>query len=381
MALTITQQILELIKKSNHTLIVCPKTWNIDCIASALGLSSILKKINKESLIVCDNFRPSQKIDFLPSLNQIKPNTSGLRKLIITLNLKNNKILDFAHQQNNNQLQIFITPQSQDFRPEDLSTNYSNFNFDLIITLNAQDLESLGDIYNQNTNFFYQTPIINIDHQPNNENYGQINLVGLKSTSVSEIIFKLASSWNQNLIDEHIATDLLAGIYNKTWSFRSNKITPETLSAAAQLINLGARREEIVYNLYQKKSLSSLKLWGKILENLKQKDYQKITWATIKHQDFLATSTTEKNLDGLIEELISTTPNSDIIFLLYEINQSTIGGIFYTSPKLNSLKIIQKYQPLGSAQDARFIIENTTLEQAEREIIEHLDNQLKSWIN
>ena len=99
--------------------------------------------------------------------------------------------------------------------------------------------------------FFYQTPIINIDHQTHNENYGQINLIELKALAVVEIIFSLINKWDKNLIDEDTATCLLTGLYDKTWGFKSSQTTPQTLNTADQLINLGARQNKIVYNLYQ----------------------------------------------------------------------------------------------------------------------------------
>lgn len=368
MSLIPSQQILELIKKSHHVLIVCPHNWNADCIASGLAWQSIINKMNTQTSISCDSFQPAHKIKFLPSINNIQPNISGLQQLIVSLDIKSDKINKLTHKIHQGKLNIFITPQDQELSTANLTSKLSNFKFDLICTLNAPDLESLGQIYAQHMRLFYHTPVINIDHQPNNENYGQINLVDLKSTSISETIFKLILGWDINLINEDIATCLLTGLYSKTWCFRSNTITPQTLNIAAQLVNLGAKREEIVHNLYQKKSLPVLKLWGKILSNLKQSDNAKLVWSTIAHHDFVSSGTNEKDLDGITEELISTTPQAESILLLYEMNSSKTAGILYTTPNHNALKLLAPYTPQGGINKATFTLDNTTLPEAEKEI-------------
>lgn len=376
MALTQPQQILELIKKSENILITCPQNWNIDSIAACLAWQKILTKLNKKTLVVCDDFQPTNKIHFLPNLNNVQLAISNLQRFIISLDLTKTDIAAINYKKTHHQLDVYITPQHGEFSSKDVSSKLSTFKFDLTCTLNAPDLESLGQIYSDHLNFFYQTPIINIDHQPINENYGQINLVDIKAMAISEILFNLISLWDVNLIDDEIATCLLAGLYNKTWGFKSNKITPQTLNTAAQLINLGAKKDDIVYNLYQKKSLPTLKLWGRILAKLQQIKESKLIWSTITHQDFIKSGTTNSDLSGIIEELISTTPQAEIIFLLYEINDHQVGGIIYNTSNLNILNIFKKYQAKGTNQKAKFIIHHQSLPEVERQIIKDIQTGL-----
>ncbi|MDP2766655.1 MAG: hypothetical protein Q8O41_04270, partial [Candidatus Methanoperedens sp.] len=63
------------------------------------------------------------------------------------------------------------------FTEDDISSRSSGFKYDLIIALDTADLESLGQIYDNDTEFFYKTPIINIDHHSENEEFGQINFI------------------------------------------------------------------------------------------------------------------------------------------------------------------------------------------------------------
>ena len=88
--------------------------------------------------------------------------------------------------------------------------------YDLIITVDSPDLESLGKLFEENTDFFYNTPIINIDHSSDNENYGQINHVDLTASSTAELIFNMFEEYDMKMINEDIATCLLTGIFTAT---------------------------------------------------------------------------------------------------------------------------------------------------------------------
>ena len=54
-------------------------------------------------------------------------------------------------------------------------------------------LESInnGETYHNNTGFFNKTPIINIDHKSENEQFGNINLIDITASTTAEIIFSL----------------------------------------------------------------------------------------------------------------------------------------------------------------------------------------------
>ena len=182
---------------------------------------------------------------------------------------------------------ILLFPRRKAFLPaEDVKTRSGEFKYDLVIVLDTPDLESLGSIYDNDTEFFYQIPIINIDHGSNNEAFGQINLVELTAIATAEILFNLFTNYSRDLLDENIATCLLAGIIAKTKSFKTQNLTPQSLSVSSQLISMGARREEIVNQLYRSRSLNVLKLWGRVLARLTSALENKLVWTVLTQVDF-----------------------------------------------------------------------------------------------
>ena len=80
-----------------------------------------------------------------------------------------------------------------------------------------------------------------------------------------KILFNLITDYSRDLVDEDIATCLLAGLIAKTKSFKTQNITPQSLAISSQLLAMGAKREEIVNKLYRSRSLNVLKLWGRVL--------------------------------------------------------------------------------------------------------------------
>ncbi|MCK4554424.1 hypothetical protein KAU19_05720 [Candidatus Parcubacteria bacterium] len=316
--LTQEQQIFEQINKADNILITFRKTWNGDSVASALAIFLFLKKLDKNADIAAEKFDNGRIFSFLPSFNKIKDHTENLRKFIISLDITNTKVNQIKYKMEDNTLNFIISPHDGFFTHEDISSRASGFKYDLIIALDTPDLESLGKIYDNDTEFFYKIPIINIDHHSDNEEFGQINHIQLTAVATTEILFSLFDSYSRDFIDEDIATCLLAGMISKTRSFKTPNITPNALLSASQLISLDARREEIVNQLYRSRSLNVLKLWGRVLARLSSSMDNKLIWSTLTKMDFEKTDSTEKDLTDVIDELIINIPQANVIVIIYE---------------------------------------------------------------
>jgi len=386
--LTQKQQIFEQIKKANNILITFKSAWSGDAVASGLALFLFLKKLNKNVEIAAEKLDSDQLYSFLPDYSEIKYELGNLRKFIISLDITNTKISQIKYQREKNKLNFIISPQGGWFTENDITTDASGFKYDLITTVGAPDLESLGKIYDNDTEFFYQTPIINLDHSSTNEGFGQINFIELTAVATAEIIFSLFESYSRDLIDENIATCLLAGMIAETKSFKTNNVTPRALLTASQLMSLGARREEIVNHLYRSKSLNVLKLWGRVLARLTGASENKLIWSTLSAADFLKTNSTEKDLTDVIDELIISIPQTKVIAIIYENETPTQSAgalsqpplkttnlLLYTIKNINALTLIKEFNPTGTKNLAKVTIE-APLAEAEKIIITAIKNKL-----
>lgn len=383
--LTQEQQIFEQIKKASNILITFKKTWNGDAVASALAMFLFLRKLDKNVELVAEKFSLDKLYSFLPGYTEIKHTLDNLRKFIICLDITNTKVSQIKYQQEENKLNFIISPKDGFFTTSDITSGASGFKYDLIIVIDTADLESLGRIYDNDTEFFYQTPIINIDHNSTNEEFGQINFIELTAVSTSEIVFSLFASYSRDLVDENIATCLLAGIIAETKSFKTNNITPRSLLTASQLMSLGARREQIVNHLYRSKSLNVLKLWGRVLARLSSSLDNKLVWSTLSSSDFSKTNSSEKDLTDVIDELIINIPQAKIIAIIYENETAaaesnaapvkTTSLLLYTIKNIDSLGLIKEFNPAGTKSLARAVI-NLPIVEAEKTIINAIQDKL-----
>lgn len=381
--LTQEQQIFEQIKKAQNILITFRKTWNGDSVSSALAMYLFLKKLGKEADIVAEKFDQNNSYSFLPSYSEIKNSMENLRQFIISLDIKDVKVDQIKYKVKDNALNFIISPRDGFFNEDDISTRSGDFKYDLIIVLDTPDLEFLGKIYDNDTEFFYHTPIINIDHHGSNEEFGQINEINLTAVSTSEILFSLFDKYSRDAIDENIATCLLAGMISKTRSFKTPNITPGALSIASQLIAMGGRREEIVNFLYRSRPLNVLKLWGRVLARLSSAMEEKLIWSTISKLDFDNTETTENDLGEVIDELIVNMPQVKVIVLIYETREKLSTGeeksytnaTVYSVKNIDSYDLVKEFNPTGTKKIA-LIKSDKPREEAEEIIINSIKEKM-----
>lgn len=366
------EQIKQLIENKKNILIVFGEPTNGDAIGSAVALALFLEKMGKRIDIVSDDFNLPNNFKFLNKAKEIKSGFDFLQKFVISVDINKTGLQELSYDVKDNKLRIFITPKQSFLNRENIRTAQSDFKYDLIFVVDTPDLESLGNIYDNNTELFYQKPIINIDHKSSNENFGQINLIDITHTSTAESIYHLIKEIGPEQINQEIATSLLTGIISKTRSFKSQNIKPQTLNTASELINLGAERERIVQNLYRTKTIATLKLWGSVLSHLQNDNNLNLAWSVITRDDFIRSNSTPEDLSNIIEELLSNSPQIKLLVLLYEKNEQ-IHVILDTNKEYNALELLRPFgQVNGDKQQARTILENTNLKQAEEKIIEFI---------
>jgi len=376
MAQDTQNQILELINKGKKILITTKTNPSGDGLASCLALKQILKKINKNSEIIIDNFTIPESYSFLPGINEVKSEVTKLKKFIINLDISQTGIDELSYDLEGSNLSIYLTPKQGVFTPDDLKFKTSEFAFDLIIIVGTTDLESLGKLYEYHRDFFYQVPVINIDNNPANDEYGHINAIDVTSTSSSEIIFNQINTWPEKIMDENIATYLLTGMISATKSFKTSNVTPKTLQIASELINAGAKRQEIITHLFQTKTINTLKLWGKILSRLQYDQDSKVIWSKLNPNDFTESNTSEKDVSGVIDDLISTSPLAEIVILFYQTDINVTKVLARSLGNSSIQSLTRSFSPTGDKNEAKFSL-NKTLDLAEKEVINIIKGSFK----
>lgn len=377
MAFTIQQQISSLVREHKNILVCLPAKPTTDAIASGLAIYGVLQKLGKQAKVVAAGFALPDNHKFLPKSDEISHELSALKKFVVSVDVSKTSVQDINYDIQNGRLNVYITPKTGYLDTRDVSTSSGDYEFDLIIVLDSRDLASLGKVFEDNAEFFHHTPMINIDHHPANEQFGQVNYVHVTATSISEIIFELLEHLDSGaLLDEYMATHLLTGIISKTKSFKTNAVTPRSLAIASHLIASGARREDIVKNLYQTKTMPALKLWGRVLAQLQSDPDRKLVWAILHQPDFVDTATSPADLAPAIDELIINTPDAQHVYIVYEqtdtTGHTTIHAVLATAAYIQAAELFRDMQPVGEQNFVTITIPVSTTAAAQQLIHDRL---------
>lgn len=142
---------------------------------------------------------------------------------------------------------------------------FDPINYDLIIFFDSWG-KSQTWFYEKYPNLFdWKTfNTISIDHHITNELYAKQNILNTTYSSTTMIIYEILLL-NKLNITKQIATNLLAWIYTDTWWFKHSNTNYITYLISSKLIELKADFELIVDKFFKNNSLSTIKLWWKIL--------------------------------------------------------------------------------------------------------------------
>lgn len=372
MALSPKEQIIDQINKSETILICISKNPSGDALGSALGFYLAMKKLGKKADIVCPTGITSKYL-FLPSANLITHKLEGAKDYILSLDIDKEKLQQLRYEVSEKKLRIYITAKSGELKEKDIAIESSKFKYDLIVVIGTGDLENLGIIYDENTELFYEAPVVNIDYHPSNEYFGKINLVDVTVSSSSEIIFNLISSIDEKLFDENISTNLLAGIISETESFQNKNTTPKAFLTAASLVSFGANKQNIIRFLYKTKSISLLKLMGKIMSNLKYNGQYKLGWSVI-NEEFSPDEAQFENLRSAVRELGGSSPEFNLLFVLFQ-QDNIIKGIVNFSEKTPADSLAGSFGGEVNNGQIVFTSKEQLMEAAERETLKNI----KEW--
>ncbi len=248
------QQLTELksqLPAAKSILIALPGTFSVDKLASALSLMLSLKKLGKEVSIVTEG-QPLVSHGNLYGVgevkNQINPNTGD--NFIISLEgvvdstgqIPSLEKLDWYPEGQNLNL-VFHAMPGQKFEPINIShKRQGGGGFNIAFIIGASSLNDLGSVYTQNMQMFANSYLVNIDSNPQNQNFGKTNVLDSNAGSISEIIMQLFPSLGLSA-DNDIASNVVAGIYDATANLTNAK--PDSFIAVGQAMQLGAKLPQV----------------------------------------------------------------------------------------------------------------------------------------
>ena len=378
MALKTHEQFLKLVEKARQPLIALPEQANADEFSAAFACAALLGKLGKQPQIVTSGGTAPKSLSFLKAPSEIRGDLPNLRKLTLHIQGKDTKIEELSYDMVDDELQIHLLPKTGTWKKEDVRVSTDSYRFDLIIAIGSPDIESFGEMHTKYADFFFETPIINIDHQSANEQFGQLNLVDVNAVACGEVCHDLFSEIDPSLIDEEMATYLLTGMIAKTKSFRSGAVNPKTLKVAGSLIARGARRDEIVDKLFKTRTVETLRLWGRALARLKSDTKRGIVWTMLTRQDFSAAGAHEDDLESIAEELMMSSPSARVAVIFHECRDKTIKTLLHAQKPHDAIALGAKFKAAGTREQTILHVKTDDIVEAERTVISHLQAKIEN---
>ena len=141
--------------------------------------------------------------------------------------------------------------------------------------------------------------ILNIDHHKSNTNYGSLNVVMGDYASASQVAYELFRELFD--IDKEVATCFYAALLSDTRYFTTNAVNHKVFMVANELVSLGAVPKDIAYNFTQRRSLSSIRILQKALENIELHNEARVATSFVTKDDIETAGATMPDMDGIVD--------------------------------------------------------------------------------
>ncbi len=226
--------------------------------------------------------------------------------------------------------------------------------FDLIISTDIAAKQLIG-FEPQHPELFSFFPFVNIDHHPDNQLFGNLNIIDDTAASATMILYRLFLEL-QIPVTRNIATALMLGLYSDTGGMMHANTSREAYKVAGQLLSAGADVRLIVQNLFRYFPVNRLRLWGEVFKRI-QVNPHRVVSSVVTKQDFKSTQTSSEDLSGVVEYL-NMIPESQFAMLLTEDEKSSLvkGSLRTLNDDVDVSAIAHKYGGGGHKKASGFRI-------------------------
>lgn len=227
-------ELQEKISNSGKILVALPSRPSFDQVASALSFFLSLQQSGKTVFVTCPT-PMTVEFNHLVGIDKITEKVHGT-DLIVSFDYPSGQIEKVSYNDDNGKpnLVIQIKNSAPVLSERQARFSYAGVGADLIITLGIKDINMLP----QNSDYNVGN-IINVDIDPLNSGFGQVNVIDAESSSISEVVLGIISGLGLPL-DADTAQNILAGIWGKTNGLSIQKVGADTYEAAAICLRLGA---------------------------------------------------------------------------------------------------------------------------------------------
>ena len=215
--------------------------------------------------------------------------------------------------------------------------------------------------------------LICIDHHASNDHYGDFNYIDIDASSTCELVYNFLKRFsevnNLNIIDEKIATCLYTGLVTDTGNFAYANTHPSSFEMAKDLLLTGAKKEEIIQNVFQSNPYNYYKLLGEALNTLEIVD-NKVSSIVITKEMLKRNVISFNDVDG-ITSYTRDIEGVEVGILLKEKKQNEVKVSLRSKNYVNVSKIAKTFNGGGHIRAAGCTIYDS-IENAKEKVLKEV---------
>lgn len=242
-----------------------------------------------------------------------------------------------------------------------------------VIVLDCAVLERTGKICRRPLEGQF---IVNIDHHVSNEFFGDVNWVEPGASSVGEVVFRLAGELGVEL-EKDVAEAIYTAIVTDTGMFNYDNTSRETHRVAGELIARGVDPKAMHGKIFEAKSLSEIRLLGKVLTTLRLEAGGALAHMSITRQMYR-----EEGVDHVSTDEFINFPRSikgvevAVFFKEMDDTRKRVNVSFRSSGKVDVNVLASRFGGGGHAQAAGCVF-NCGLEEARARVLSEVKRVFK----
>lgn len=237
--------------------------------------------------------------------------------------------------------------------------------FDVLIVLDTSAWAQLGHVEEVIRSF--DGPKLVIDHHVSGDELGAEVFRDSHAEAAGRLVAEAAECLGVAITAE-MATMLFAAVATDTGWFRFASATSETYRWVAQLIDAGAKPDEIYAELYEKETLPRLQLIGRVMARARTDLDGRLIYTWIEQTDFEATGALPTDSEDVINMTLAVGGTQGAVILV-EQPDGAFKVSFRSRCQMNCAEVAEQFGGGGHKAAAGAMVQGD-LETARRRVLD-----------
>jgi phosphoesterase RecJ-like protein len=215
-------------------------------------------------------------------------------------------------------------PENYHFMPDldKLDRSIPDLAFDTLVTLECPDVQRLPDGISIPEFQQRGVNVVNLDHHPDNEMYGDVLWIEPDAGALGEMIFDILQALDCPL-DKEISTAIYTAILTDTGSFQYSRVTPQTHLKLAELLRFGLPTDDISRMLFRDTRPPVVKLLGSVLSRVQVTDDGLLAYAELPLDELHELDVCDSETRFFIDD-IDRVKGPEVVAIFREMTESRV---------------------------------------------------------